>query len=98
MVTRFFNREGESISLDEWSMLGSTPGYSSVIRTRLSAAVVVSTVWLGMDTSLRDGPPMIFETMIFAAGRAQLIGRWPTEAAAIAGHDQTVAAVKERLP
>lgn len=58
----------------------------------------VSTIWLGVDHGLgilNDGPPRIFETMVFA-GRPgddwsdQWCGRWSTEAQALAGHAYVV--------
>lgn len=49
-------------------------------------SVTVSTVWLGIDHSYGDGPPMIFETMIFGGPYDQEQMRYSTEADAIDGH------------
>ena len=61
----------------------------------------VSTVWLGIDYSFAEtGPPIIFETMIFAPGHCELDGwqdRYATEEAARAGHDQACALVRDHL-
>lgn len=72
--------------------------------------VVVSTVWIGTDMSFAFGRephvPLIFETMAFLAkepesdyalGESVYCERWPTEAAALAGHDQAVEWVKDKL-
>jgi hypothetical protein len=55
----------------------------------------VSTVWLGLDHRFDEGPPLIFETMIFGGPHDQYCDRYSTEEAALAGHDQTVAALRE---
>lgn len=63
----------------------------------------VSTVFLGLDHNFDPhGPPLIFETMIFdradtdglSTGVERECWRYPTEAAALAGHDQAVEVVK----
>jgi len=48
----------------------------------------VSTVWLGLDHSFGgDGPPLIFETMIFdRRGESISCDRYATEVEALAGH------------
>jgi predicted cobalt transporter CbtA len=50
----------------------------------------VSTVWIGIDHRFGDdGPPLIFETMVFnrAEGWGELdCERYSTEAEAVAGH------------
>jgi hypothetical protein len=58
-------------------------------------AVTVSTVFLGLDHAWGDGPPMLFETMIFGGGDEwdQLQWRYTSWDDAEAGH----AAVVERL-
>lgn len=42
-----------------------------VDRTRLWWGGVVSTVWLGLNHNWGDGPPLIFETMVFSR-----VGGW----------------------
>ena len=56
----------------------------------------ISTVFLGLDPSYGDGPPMLFETMIFEAG--EVVGemdRYSTWDQAVDGHNAIVAKVKE---
>ena len=53
----------------------------------------VSTVFLGLDYSYGDGPPLIFETMIFGGDYGQHQWRYSTYDEAEAGH----AAVVESL-
>jgi len=58
--------------------------------------VNVSTVWLGLDHQWGDGPPLIFETMVFG-GRGKLADaqqRYATREQALAGHAEMVRAVR----
>lgn len=52
----------------------------------------VSTVWLGLNHNCFDGPPLIFESMLFSpSGRGDMdMDRYSTEAEAIAGHNRMV--------
>lgn len=94
-----YDRQGNPISITEWCRLLRDTAYQHVAVTVVGEAVV-STVWLGLDHSFGHGPPMIFETMVFYDSRNEwddLQERYPTEGAAVAGHDQVVAAVRERV-
>lgn len=53
----------------------------------------VSTVFLGLDHSWGDGPPMIFETLVFGGPLAGEMERYSTWEEAEAGH----AAMVERV-
>ena len=57
-------------------------------------SVTVSTVWLGMDHSFGDGPPLIFETMVFGGELDQECDRYTTEEQAQQGHAAMVARVQ----
>src|SRR6185437_442758 len=47
----------------------------------------VSTIWLGLDHTLGDGSPLIFETMVFDGHwDSELQWRYSTEEQARAGH------------
>jgi|ERR1700679_500410 len=62
---RYFNKKGEPISLIEFSILFENFQYK-IIKQENVGKYFVSTVWLGIDMNYRkDGPPLIFETMIF---------------------------------
>jgi hypothetical protein len=55
----------------------------------------VSTVWLGIDhRGFGDGPPLIFETMIFG-GEYEFCARYSTEERAVEGHARVVAALRD---
>lgn len=51
----------------------------------------VSTVFLGLDHSFRDGPPMLFETMIFGGPHDGDARRYETWDEAEAGHAEFLA-------
>lgn len=78
----------------EWAKDHSNLQYKRVAETMLPNGKWVSTVWLGLDHSFGDGPPLIFETMVFASKddlQEEDCERYSTEAQAIAGHDAMVA-------
>lgn len=61
----YFGPDGRPIGLGEWSAR-----FEDIDSRRVDATIIgdvrVSTVWLGLDHGDGgDGPPLIFETMIF---------------------------------
>lgn len=61
--------------------------------------VRISTVFLGLDHSWpRARRPVLFETMVFGGVHDQSCWRYSTRGAAISGHDQAVALVRDSLP
>lgn len=98
----YYDIDGIPISVNEWGRLHSDDKYVRVERTTImdgaDPAVVweVSTVWLGIDHSFDDhGPPVIFETMVFAEGSSadEACERYNTLAMAKIGHHAMVATV-----
>lgn len=59
--------------------------------------VRVSTVFLGLDHSYWDGPPILFETMVFGGALDQEQERYATEEEALAGHERWVSRAKVAL-
>lgn len=61
----------------------------------------VSTVFLGVDHSFGEGPPLLWETMVFEDGDgSEMDGytrRYATETEAIAGHREVVSMLEEEL-
>jgi hypothetical protein len=87
----FYDWTGTPITREQWcSMLESSQDTTRVARTILPNRKVVSTVWLGLDQrSDMDGPPLIFETMVFPSEMDSgelACARYATEAEARAGH------------
>jgi hypothetical protein len=93
MAPMYYDREGKPITLWQWAALMEANGDHHVAND-LIGEVRVSTVWLGLDHNWGPGPPLIFETMVFGGTMDEDQWRYPTEAVALAGHDQVVAMVK----
>lgn len=94
-----YGRDGRPMSHDQWARAFEDHD-GRVVAKELFDGGVVSTVWLGIDHGFGGGPPLIFETMVFLRGRSSEVycDRYPTEAAALAGHDQAVAWVRAGMP
>lgn len=91
----YYDRDGVPLpSVQAWAELNRDRAYKRVARTmvasaaNLAVAYDVSTVWLGVDHSFGDeGPPLIFETMVFGDDVKDLDGnRYATWNEAVAGH------------
>jgi hypothetical protein len=96
-VSRWYNRDGTPFEgdLEEWARMFEMG--RRVALTRIQGAkgrdVTVSTVFLGSDHNYwGDGPPLIFESMAFPGDSLdeEQMDRYPTEAAALAGHRRMV--------
>ena len=91
----FFNKQGKPISSTEATKLLEARDYRTVGREKLQDGTIVSTVWLGIDHSFGGGTPILFETMVFdPLGESVESRRYCTEAEALEGHAQAVAAWK----
>ena len=62
-----------------------------VAKTTVNDEVNVSTVFLGLDHSFGDGPPLLFETMIFGGEHDQYQELFETWDQAEEGHTVAVA-------
>ncbi len=65
-----------------------------VAKTEISKEVEVSTVFLGIDHSFGDGPPQLFETMVFGDKLDEYTERYSTWEEAEEGHKQMVKKAK----
>jgi hypothetical protein len=94
-----YDKEGTPISLTRVTELKYYNNDYMRIGLDYVGGVCISTVWLGFDSRRGTGPPLIFETIVFAVGsRARLcqsVGRYATQAEAYRGHWRTVRAVKK---
>jgi hypothetical protein len=69
------------------------------VRDSMQGDVRVSTVFLGIDSSLfGHGPPMLFETMVFVNGSGGDCERYSTWDEAEAGHKRWVKQVFKPTP
>jgi hypothetical protein len=89
MSPTYYNRAAEPMSLTEWAeSLGSAD--RKVAGTDIKGSRV-STVWLGLNHNFSDeGPPLIFETMVFDGEHDQWCARYSTEDDAREGHEAVV--------
>jgi hypothetical protein len=90
----YFDRQGKPMGLWEWAAIMES-GQDRHVADDMVGLVRVSTVWLGLNHNWGEGPPLIFETMVFGGVHDEDQWRYPTEAAALAGHDQVVTMVRE---
>jgi len=94
-VTRWQREPGFSDEVERWATqeVSATRLSSCLIFTTLPNGRWVSTVWLGLDHCFGDGPPVIFETMVFTTKESLDdldCKRYSTEAEALAGHAKMV--------
>ena len=68
------------------------------VRDTFRDDVRVSTVFLGLDHSFDDGPPLLFETMVFVNGLSETQERYSTWSQAEEGHARHVDATFKATP
>lgn len=101
----WYDKDGIPVSDRDANALLTDDTYKRVARSKVVSAADptksfdVSTVWLGLDHSFGDGPPLIFETMVFAEGSSmdEDCRRYATQAQAQAGHVEMVTIVAATL-
>jgi hypothetical protein len=104
MTIDLYDREGNPISVARWDELLGNLDYKMVRQTQIGP-YWVSTVWLGLDHNyFGDGPPLIFETMVFGITRDDPaldtlgpdidVRRYFTEEQAIEGHEEMCTLVR----
>lgn len=99
----YYTRSGEPMTLLEWAAVHELPHEQrmaaiQVALTRIEPEFEISTVWLGLDHDCSGaGPPLVFETVVFARGENVAQRRYSTELEAAAGHEEVVAGLRQRL-
>ena len=96
-MPRYYDRQGKPMSQEYWVDMIEDEDYRRVASTKIGS-FWISTVWLGLDHNWDpDGPPAIFETMIFDQSDRPFhdleCRRYSTEEQALLGHDNMVAYV-----
>ena len=94
-MSEYYDRQGNPLTLMQWAAMFETGrDIKRVAETTLPSGRWVSTVWMGLNHRFGDGPPLIFETMVFPS-RDDMgdldSDRYSTEAEALAGHERMVA-------
>lgn len=92
-MSRYFDRQGRPMELMDWARAFEKVENKIVIQEKIGD-VTISTVWLGLDHQFGDGPPLIFETMIFGGDYDEDQWRYSTEAEALDGHRAAVSLVE----
>ena len=100
-VTIYFDPDGNPLTLMEWAQMferrkEGIADWWCIGKTEVGDNEV-STVWLGLNHNFYpDGPPLIFETMVFGPGRYDdYQRRYTTREQAKIGHEETVAMVRK---
>jgi hypothetical protein len=95
-VSMYYDMDGKPLGPNEWSKSFSADD-RIIKQETLPNGRYVSTVWLGIDHRFGDdGPPLIFETMLFDAKDSKGLGedldmdRYSTHEEAVAGHQRMV--------
>jgi hypothetical protein len=85
---------GDMLSLEH--ILSSTKNV--VKRTNVTKDITISTVFLGIDHNFsQEGPPVVFETMVFGGEQDELCERYSTWKEAVYGHNHMVERMKDLL-
>lgn len=89
----YYDWEGKPISRTTWGRLWTDERH--IGDTEVAEGICVSTVWLGLDHNFfGEGPPLIFETMVFGGELDEMCWRYATEREARAGHAEAVRLVR----
>ena len=99
MFSLYILKDRKSVPVDEpeWAQWFGAHHDERVVGRWDVAGTEMSTVFLGFDHQFRDGPPLLFETMVFGSGRVDLVGRYSTWADAEEGHMATCAVERARV-
>ena len=84
------NHTPVACTLAEWGEMIQDINSRQVARSELGE-ISVSTVFLGLNHNWGDGPPLLFETMIFDGEHDEEKWRYATWDEAIAGHKEACA-------
>lgn len=87
MATLYYYPDGQPIESDElldatlkWALLFEQTADRTIGQHKTLYGERLSTVWLGLDHNYGSGPPLIFETMLFAPRReVGLRRKWLTD-------------------
>lgn len=89
-----YDRQGNEVGLKGWSI---ERGTSNSVANDHVDGMRVSTVFVGVDMGYGDGPPLIYETMVFPEDSwdEQYCDRYATEQDALVGHAKAIQWVKD---
>ena len=86
----YYDIEGNPISTKTWATLWEDMDYRTIAKTKFecrSGPAEVSTVWLGTNHNfVENGPPIIFESLVFCRCESEDMFRYATKEEAAVGH------------
>ena len=88
------NGKHQPATIDEYSAW-DVGGKRQIARDELADGVTVSTVFLGLDHQFGNGPPLLYETMIFGGPHDQWQDRYTSRKDAERGHRAAVRMARE---
>lgn len=91
-MNKYYHRDGRPSTLRQWAAAFDED--RSVAKDKVGK-VSISTVFLGLCHQFGDGPPLIFETLVFGGELDGEMDRYSTEAKALEGHKAMVARVQQ---
>lgn len=80
--------------LDKWVEFFANREARRVAATELPGDVLVSTIFLGLDHGWGEGPPVLWETLVFGGDLDGTMDRYTSKEAALAGHECMVEAAR----
>jgi hypothetical protein len=84
-----------------WARWMEDPASSETLSRRVAldqlGQIEISTVFLGIDHQWREGPPILFETMVFENGEAGDCARYSTWEEAEDGHREIVERIRASI-
>ncbi len=90
-------REVIPVDLMTWAAWFENFENRRVALTKIDDEVSVSTVFLGLDHSFGDGPPLLFESLVLGGDDDEDMDRYSTYDEAEAGHAAMVKRVQGEL-
>ncbi|MCZ4341502.1 hypothetical protein O4H52_07815 [Sphingomonadaceae bacterium G21617-S1] len=93
-------RQAVQVDMPTWARFFENIENRRVAWTEVAPGISVSTVFLGLNHAFGGGPPLLFETMCFDDYGEPVepgMERYSTWAAAIAGHNDAVEQLLERM-
>ncbi|MGV0634469.1 hypothetical protein ABQE69_09160 [Mycolicibacillus trivialis] len=102
-MTAYYDRDGRPIPNDWYDRKKHGDraigwGTESRVARTIVGNFTISTVWMGLDHNHTDGPPIIFETMIFGEPWGNELQRYSSEEAAMRGHLAVLDRLKRGRP
>ena len=92
------DRKPARVEQQEWAQWFGAHHDERVVGRWYFAGTEGSTVFLGVDHQVGDGPPLVFETMVFGPrGTPQLVRRYATWTEAEKSHMATCAEEQARV-